>query len=423
MKFIDLFAGLGGFHEGFTQEGGQCVFACEIDEELRDLYFKNFGIKPAGDIRQIKAKDIPKHDVICAGFPCQPFSLAGKKKGASCPESGKLIEDVVRIARYHRPKYVVLENVPNILTIENGVFWKNMQNKFSRAGYQLEFKVISPEDVGIPQSRKRVFIVGTHRKFSTSSFRWPKFGRFKSKQLQEYLDNNKPHKRLEPQKEAQLSHWQKLLDRISIPNLRATSIVAPEFGANYPLDFRHLSIQSMTKYRGAYGQSLKSCTSWSEILAKLPSYTRKNRGVPAWILQSVNFSRLLFSKNRSLLNQWKRELNREYNSWQILEWRSDSQNLNLGSHLIQFRASGIRVSRLDRAPSLISMTLTQTPIIYSEKRYISTYEAARLQNLHKLKRIPHVTSKAFKALGNAVNAKVVELIAREVKRLAVERSI
>ncbi len=123
MKFIDLFSGLGGFHVGLAKNGHECVFACEIDADLRKLYFQNHKIKPHSDIRSVDVGSIPNHDVICAGFPCQPFSLAGKKKGAKCPESGRLIDNVIAIAKHHSPKYVLLENVPNIITIEDGKFW------------------------------------------------------------------------------------------------------------------------------------------------------------------------------------------------------------------------------------------------------------------------------------------------------------
>ena len=125
-------------------------FACEIDPELRDLYKRNYGILPHDDIRTLNPYDVPSHDVLCAGFPCQPFSLAGKKKGAECPSSGRLIDDVIRIVKLHEPRYVMLENVPNILTIADGSFWKYIQEEFSSLGYTLEYKVISPVDVGIP---------------------------------------------------------------------------------------------------------------------------------------------------------------------------------------------------------------------------------------------------------------------------------
>ena len=118
MKFIDLFAGLGGFHHGMSNAGGfECVFASELDPDLRSLYYENHGIEAAGDITKIDETSIPKHEVLCAGFPCQPFSKAGKKKGAKCPKSGMLIHDILRIVKYHEPRFVLLENVPNLSLI------------------------------------------------------------------------------------------------------------------------------------------------------------------------------------------------------------------------------------------------------------------------------------------------------------------
>lgn len=157
--FIDLFAGLGGFHIGLSQLGMKCVFASEIDKNLALLYEKNFGIRPHGDIRNVREADIPQHDVLCAGFPCQPFSAAGKKKGAKCPKSGKLIDEVLRIAKYHQPKYVLLENVPQILTIQNNEFWNYVVSEFDKIGYKIQYKIYSPEEFGIPQHRKRVFVI------------------------------------------------------------------------------------------------------------------------------------------------------------------------------------------------------------------------------------------------------------------------
>lgn len=109
MRFIDLFAGLGGFHHGMSNAGGfECVFASELDPELRELYEFNYGLKTWGDIREVREESIPEHDVLCAGFPCQPFSLAGSKKGTECQESGRLIDEILRIAK-HQPKRVLLK--------------------------------------------------------------------------------------------------------------------------------------------------------------------------------------------------------------------------------------------------------------------------------------------------------------------------
>jgi len=416
MKFIDLFAGLGGFHTGFSNSGYECVFASEIDDSLRHLYKNNYGIEPHGDITKIAAIDIPEHDIICAGFPCQPFSLAGQKKGADCPSSGRLIDDVIRIAKHHNPKFVLLENVPNILTIADGTFWDYIVNSFNTIGYKIEYRIISPVDVGIPQNRKRVFVVATRSDIQVNTNIWPNIHLKKPVSLSQFLDKNLEHKKVEPLKIGQIKVWQKLLSSCHLPSRRTFSIVAPEFGATYPLDFDSLTLSQMRKYSGAYGQSLASCRSWSDIMSKMPSYTQKNREVANWIKGSAKLSRQIYEKNKMFLDTWIPSLNTKNNSWQILEWRGELNHYDIFKHLVQFRASGIRVIKPHVAPSLIAMTPTQIPIIPSEGRYLSKHEAAKLQFLDELKYIPENTTKAFKALGNAVNARVVEVIASNLQK-------
>jgi DNA (cytosine-5)-methyltransferase 1 len=413
MKFIDLFAGLGGFHTGFMNSGYECVFACELEPDLRALYKENYGIEPHGDITKVDEKIIPEHDVMCAGFPCQPFSLAGKKKGAECPSSGRLIDHVVRIAKYHQPKFIVLENVPNVLTIADGSFWKYMNKSFKKIGYKLEYKIISPVDVGIPQNRKRVFIVGS--KLGEGSFIWPEYNDLNKQSLFDILDNNSDAKPLEPKKIQQLASWQSLLDIINLEKLSSVSLVAPEFGADYPLDFSSMTIKQMHNYKGAYGAPLKNCSTWAEILALLPSYCQKNKLVANWLEKSVKFSRKVYLNHASAIDLWSEKIDKNNNSWQILEWRGRHFEHDIYNHIVQFRASGIRILKPEKAPSLISMTPTQIPIIPSLNRYISAHEAAKLQNLHELPNLPDGLIKSFKALGNAVNAKVVEMIASNLK--------
>ena len=127
MKFIDLFAGLGGFHVALSSLGHKCVFACDIDEGLRHLYKKNFKLMPEGDIREVSLKKIPKHDILCAGFPCQPFSKAGEQQGLKCPKWGDLFDYVIEILNYHNPKFLMLENVPNLARHDDGKTWKKMK--------------------------------------------------------------------------------------------------------------------------------------------------------------------------------------------------------------------------------------------------------------------------------------------------------
>lgn len=417
MKFIDLFAGLGGFHHGLNNAGDfECVFASELNDDLRKLYQENYKLDVSGDITKVDENSIPAHDVLCAGFPCQPFSLAGSKKGAKCPESGKLIDDVLRVAKKHRPQYLMLENVPNVLTIADGEFWNYINIEFAKLGYKLIHKIISPTDIGIPQNRKRLFIIGFLDHKDADTFIWPTIE--KSKPLNSILNSKYPHKKIETKKYRQLGRWQNLLNNCELPNpLPSLSFVAQDFGANYPLDFSKITIKEMQKYKGAYGQSLGMCKNWEQLLEKLPSYCKKSRTVPNWLIQSVVYSRNIYSKNKGYIDLWLKDLDKDNNSWQILEWRGLKKDLDFKYHLLQFRASGIRVSKNSRAPSLISMTPTQIPIIGSEMRYMSKYEAAKLQNLQNLSRIPDNEVKAFKAFGNAVNAKIVELIASNIKRL------
>ncbi|TDF42371.1 DNA (cytosine-5-)-methyltransferase [Alteromonadaceae bacterium M269] len=418
VRFIDLFAGLGGFHVGMSNAGFECVFASELDHELRELYAVNHSLIPVGDIRHIREEEIPEHDVICAGFPCQPFSLAGSQKGRKCPKSGKLIDEVVRIAKYHKPQVILLENVPKIKTISEGQFWSYLNKAFSDIGYKLQHKIISPVDLGIPQNRKRIFIMLSREDIDVNHFEWPASKDYSQQFLEEYLDDEGT-KELQKEKLDQLRHWQVLVKHIGRAGLNHLGLVAPEFGATYPMDFGDLTLEELKAFKGAYGQPLSSCNSMQELLDKMPSYTRRNKRVADWVYQSASNSRKIYEENQSFIDSWKVGLDKRNNSWQILEWRGHRSLPDIFKHLIQFRASGIRISKPEIAPSLISMTSTQTPIIGSQCRYISKFEAAKLQHLHGLRMIPHSESGSFKAIGNAVNAKIVQEIGESLNKILI----
>ena len=145
MKFIDLFAGLGGFHLALVGLGHECVFASELNNDLRDLYERNFNIRPAGDIRKVSLEDIPKHDILCAGFPCQPFSKAGNQDGLENTNLGNLYKEIIRIIENHKPNYFLLENVPHLESHNNGETWAIIENQLKRQGYDVKHrKNISP---------------------------------------------------------------------------------------------------------------------------------------------------------------------------------------------------------------------------------------------------------------------------------------
>ena len=145
LRFVDLFAGLGGFHVALRRLGHRCVFASEIDTHLQSLYAKNFGLEAHGDIRSVPLHEIPSHDVLCAGFPCQPFSKAGSQKGRKCRRYGTLFDNVIAILEKHQPKYLILENVPNLVCHNRGRTWKQMRQRLEDAGYEIaEKRLFSP---------------------------------------------------------------------------------------------------------------------------------------------------------------------------------------------------------------------------------------------------------------------------------------
>ena len=160
LRFIDLFAGLGGFHLALQGLGHRCVFACEIDENLAALYERNFGLRPFGDIRGLDISSLPAHDVLCAGFPCQPFSKAGDQRGLECPQWGDLIDYVIRILRTRKPLYFIIENVPNLVRHKQGKTWRTIEQKLRLAGYGVQYHLLSPHHFDVPQIRERAFVVG-----------------------------------------------------------------------------------------------------------------------------------------------------------------------------------------------------------------------------------------------------------------------
>lgn len=149
MRFIDLFAGLGGFHVALKKLGHECVFASEIDETLQKIYFKNFGINPHGDIRKVPIETIPDHDILCAGSPCQPFSKAGDQAGFACPKWGDLLQYVIKLLKYHKPSYFIIENVPNLGRHDGGKTFEKLKRRLEAAGYKTDFKYFSPHQFGV----------------------------------------------------------------------------------------------------------------------------------------------------------------------------------------------------------------------------------------------------------------------------------
>lgn len=162
-KFIDLFAGIGGLRIAFEKQGGKCVFTSEWDKFAQQTYTANFGDIPFGDITEIHEKDVPNHDVLLAGFPCQPFSHAGLKRGFD-DIRGTLFFDIVRILKEKKPKMVLLENVKGFTSHDKGNTFKVVCRTLEKLGYEVHSQVLNARDFGVPQNRERIYIVGIDRK-------------------------------------------------------------------------------------------------------------------------------------------------------------------------------------------------------------------------------------------------------------------
>ena len=415
MRFIDLFAGLGGFHLALRKLGHKCVFACEIDEKLRALYKRNFGVEAASDIRQIAADDVPSHDILCAGFPCQPFSKAGSQSGLEDPESGGLFFDIMRIISCHRPRYLILENVPNFERHDDGKTWERIERLLRAERYDVRLEKISPHHYGIPQIRERIYIVGSLEPLD--GFRWPvRLSSSKGISIRSVLDVNPPDARLIPdQVKLCLAVWQEFLSRFpEEEKLPSFPIWSMEFGATYPYEEktpRCFPLYELRRYRGSHGRPLTG-TRRGELFKLLPSHARvEDKQFPHWKVQFIKQNRELYERHKDWIDDWKPKIMEFPSSFQKLEWNCQGEPRILDDFVIQIRASGVRVKRPTTSPSLVAMTATQVPIIAWEGRYITPIECKRLQSMEELEWLPDKPTKAYEALGNAVNVTVAELVA------------
>lgn len=403
MKFVDIFAGIGGFHQALASLGCECVCASEIDDKCISIYKKNFpNTKIIGDITKNYTK-LPKFDILCGGFPCQPFSKAGKQKGFNDEKRGNLFYVLMDIIKLHPEcKFVILENVKNLA--DNTQNWSLIQ----AALQQLNFFVtdvpliLSPHQFGIPQIRERVYILGIRKdirdvnKLPNCSIHLEDFKNFIRKKdlckigdarsvLETKVDNSFC---ISKQQSDVLNMWYEFKKGTNFETL-GVPIWAEYFGYK-------LTDTKYEKFIDHKGKRVSEMPDWKQRFA------RKNRA--------------FYIKHKDFIDKWIEQydvLNLPL-LYQKLEWNCGQEN-NIKETIIQFRQSGIRIKKMNYFPALVA--INNTPIIYDYDlnafRKITPREAANLQSFNSdfnLGSSPYI----YKQLGNAVNVAIIKKLTKKL---------
>lgn len=384
-KFIDLFCGIGGFHQAMETLGGVCVFASDIDEDCRKTYKTNYGIMPYGDITGISAEEIPTHDVLCGGFPCQAFSKAGNRLGFEDPTKGTLFFDICRIIGHHHPKYVLLENVRNLASHDHGNTWKVIHDRLEDLGYNLlpEPVIFSPHYIGIPQHRERVFImcvrkdIGYVNPFEFNKHDLPECTIESILQEDSEIKNLKEY-RISPEMENLIDLWNEFIQNIKVERL-----------PGFPI--------------------------WSDRLRDLDP--NEDLSIfPTWKRNFILKNNELYQGNKEFIDDWLARARTNplfFGAKAKLEWQAgQTKHPDIWKQIFQFRPSGIRVKVNTYFPALVA--IVQTSVIGPRKRFLTPRECARLQSFPESFKPDPKEPQAYKQFGNAVNVKLVELFANHM---------
>lgn len=403
--FVDLFAGIGGFHAALGSMGGRCVYASEWDTDAARIYERNWNIKPHGDITiaaNDKTMDVPKHDVLVGGFPCQPFSKSGKQLGMD-ETRGTLFWNIAKIIESRKPTLVLLENVRNIAGPRHTHEWKIIIKTLRDLGYRVSSKplvvsphLIRPEYGGRPQVRERVFIAATL---------------IPSKLRGLHLEVDPPN--LDPVFQGwDPKKWdlKKDLPLEKILNPAEKKSVTLSDAEMEWIDAWNDFVILMRKKIGS--KPLPGFPIWVDDWVEVKKL-KIPKDTPEWKANFLKKNAEFYTDNKSDLSKWlKKWKNLEHfpPSRRKFEWQAQDTKL-LWDTIMHFRPSGIRAKKPNYVPALVA--ITQTSIVGSHKRRISTREASRLQGLPDwFDFVDQNSSQTYKQLGNAVNVGAVYNVLR-----------
>lgn len=374
MKFIDLFSGIGGFHLAAKKSKYDldCVLACEIDQKAQEVYSLNFPETPiVSDIRKLDIHDIPEYDVLFAGFPCQPFSNGGHKKGFGDEKNGNLFFELERIIKGTKPKVMLLENVKGILSNDSGRTIEYINKSLKRMGYitTKDNLLINSKDIGVPQNRERVYFMCIRNDLYNKKYiPAPTF----VKENYEFKTFNDKSLTIDEDLQNKILAWGEFVEKVQRPEGRTLPVI------------------------------------WlDEMVQPLP---KNFTSFPIWKQKYIKDMKMVYAENKSFIDKWIKKHNA--NTWskrdKKLEWQAGKDNYNINMSMLQLRQSGLRFSSLDSFPALVAMV--QPPIKITSKRYYSLKELAQLQTYPSTYKFKYDYKTSLKQLGNGVTVDVVMLL-------------
>lgn len=402
IKYLDLCSGIGGFHQAMDRLGCVCIGASEIDQTCIDTYHVNFPDTPMlGDVRDFDPMELPEFQFVCAGFPCQPFSKAGKRKGFRDEARGQLFYTILDIIDAHdEVEFILFENVRNLA--DRKEYWSAIQDELAKRHFTITTKpiILSPSDFGIPQIRERVFILGIRSDVKNHDLLpygqiieedlWLRKATCKPDAAFRILDETPDNPVcLSPDKEEALFAWDEFREHVGITTV-GFPIWLSYFGLGIEFDrvfFNQIRLEEMPRWK--------------------QNYVRRNRH--------------LYQMNRDYIDSWVRRFSMldRTKLLQKFEWNCGEDVSDIRHGLVQIRQSGIRVKRPDYFPSLVAMATT--PLVWDESinhfREITIREAARLQSFDEGFIFTGSNKQVYKELGNAVNVEIAYQLAQGLLRL------
>lgn len=407
-RFIDLFAGIGGFHQAMRYLGGKCVMAAEINQACQDTYMLNFSTEEGivrGDVNIIDPQEIAPFDVLCAGFPCQPFSKAGQQKGFQDEKRGNLFYTILKILDAHpEANFIVLENVRNLADkTEN---WDIIRKELLKRDFIItkDALILSPSDFGLPQVRERVYILGIKRDFCNSSIQQKGYFDIKDLDIERYFKKCK-------QGDALTILEENVDDRYIISEEQSLMIEAWD-------EFRiktNMKVIGFPIWISCFGIGTED----DEVLRQSLGYSE----MPTWKQRFVDRNREYYLNNRDFIDEWieKYDMLSRIKLYQKFEWNCGEDVQDIHDAVIQIRQSGIRCKRNTYFPSLVA--IVNTPIIWDKAknayRHITPREAANLQNFDKRYKFTGTDAQIYKQLGNSVNVRVLKILCKKLFELRI----